>query len=179
MAIARTLALAPIVPDVLGASLEPAYHTLAVTPATVSLSAAQRPVSLTTTIADALVSLVFAASWAVVAVSMFVVMQVALDRGLSTTVAVLLAAPAAVLPLRTTLQVARERSVEAVLTGHLWILNGSIAWTVVALTAIWVVSALTSAATGADKGVLIGAATVGFFPVLGMLVLLNKRMLSR
>lgn len=124
-------------------------------------------------IAGAIAGLLLLGAWGVVALSMFVVIRVALAQGVALGPAVLLASPALIVPLWKTQSVLRRPTMQGALLGHLWVLNGSAGWAVVALGGIWWAGALQTALSGSRTGLLVALLTAGFIPVYGTLVALN------
>ena len=128
---------------------------------------------------SAVAGFLFLGSWGVVALSMYIISRVALSEGFHPVVAAGLAAPAVIVPAWKTMGAFKRRTLDAALRGHLWVLNGSVGWVIVALTVTWWVSTLRDAHIGANASMLIGLLTVGFFPLFGALVMLNRWWFTR
>lgn len=123
--------------------------------------------------------LILSAAWGVVALSIYILMRVLTEQGFSQTDAGLIAAPAVIVPLWKTVSMLRQPSLERVLVGQLWVLNGGIVWGLLVLAAVWWINLIRELVQGGTSGLLLALASAGFIPLVALLYLINSWVLRR
>lgn len=123
--------------------------------------------------------LLLSAAWGIVALTIYLLVRVLTDHGFSSTNAALIAAPAVIVPLWKTVGVLRQGSLERVLVGQLWILNGAIAWGLLVLATLWWIDMVSGLMEGGRSGVILALAAAGFIPLVSFLYLVNAWILRR
>ncbi len=128
---------------------------------------------ISTAILRLVVGTILLASWMVVAVSLVVLYRTGLEHGLGGIAAAAVAVPATFVPVWRSWSVVRtSQGLVGALTSHVWVLNGSVGYAVVALSAMGLVDSLLFARS-ARSPLLLLAAVTGFLALSVTLVGLN------
>lgn len=119
------------------------------------------------------VATILIASWTVVAVSLVVLYQTGLVHGMSGIGAAAVAVPATFVPAWRSWSVVRAgQGLLGALTSHIWVLNGSVGYAVVAMAVMGLVDSLLFARS-ARSSLLLLAAVAGFVALTATLIGVN------